>query len=375
MSTHERPGRGAALRGAGTCAMLLLATGSAACGGAGDRPARGAPDVPFESVFHALGRIQLEEPDSAAISGIRSLAVAPGGELLVLDRHSAQVRLYSREGRLLRSVGRYGEGPGEFSSPLGAAYGVSGELFVVDASRRVTRLAPDLALDTTFLMADTEFSPQVARVGERLLLSRVETRIAGNELTFYDRDGEWLGSFHPLDPRVYTVPYWNAWYRPFVAAGRDGIYVVSNMFYPIHRYTPDGEPVERFGTPPASWVEASRPKPGEFAGAGARQRYERWLRTFTSVSGLFLHRDSLLLVEHQRLDPSQMAYRQPSYRVDVYAPGGAKLLEDVALPGPILAAGDEIYLLVDEPPNPWTIERYTLALQPEHPVETHRGSD
>lgn len=58
------------------------------------------------------------------------------GRVYVLDRLAKAVRVFDREGRFVRSLGREGEGPGEFSNPFGLAWDRDGNLWVVDVHLR-----------------------------------------------------------------------------------------------------------------------------------------------------------------------------------------------------------------------------------------------
>ncbi|MCB9519187.1 MAG: hypothetical protein H6691_09750 [Gemmatimonadales bacterium] len=50
-------------------------------------------------------------------AGVRSFAVSPAG-VIVVDNGERQLRVIAPDGSLLRTIGRAGEGPGEFSGPL-----------------------------------------------------------------------------------------------------------------------------------------------------------------------------------------------------------------------------------------------------------------
>jgi hypothetical protein len=54
------------------------------------------------------------------------------GRVYVLDRLAKAVRVFDREGEFVRSLGREGEGPGEFANPFGLAWDRDGDLWVVD---------------------------------------------------------------------------------------------------------------------------------------------------------------------------------------------------------------------------------------------------
>lgn len=51
-------------------------------------------------------------------SRISAIAVGDGGRIYVLDYMDAELRVFDREGKHLRTIGRRGQGPGEFSGPF-----------------------------------------------------------------------------------------------------------------------------------------------------------------------------------------------------------------------------------------------------------------
>ena len=59
-----------------------------------------------------------EEDESQWFSSIRGMGRLSDGSVVAIDRSSAEVRIYDETGRHLRSMGQYGEGPGEFSNPF-----------------------------------------------------------------------------------------------------------------------------------------------------------------------------------------------------------------------------------------------------------------
>ena len=69
----------------------------------------------------------------------------------VADRLLNEVRLYSSEGDFLVSVGREGEGPGEFSGGIKSMANATGDtVLVLDWGSRVSAFGPDLSLVDTF---------------------------------------------------------------------------------------------------------------------------------------------------------------------------------------------------------------------------------
>ena len=59
-----------------------------------------------------------EEDEQQWFSSIRGMGRLSDGSVVVVDRTAAEVRIYDETGRHLRSMGRHGEGPGEFSDPF-----------------------------------------------------------------------------------------------------------------------------------------------------------------------------------------------------------------------------------------------------------------
>ena len=79
-----------------------------------------------------------------AVYNPRGLAVTRSGELLVADTGGGRVLVCDSAGRLLRQVGRLGNGRGELVDPMDVAEDGGGNLVVVDAGNgRIERFAPD----------------------------------------------------------------------------------------------------------------------------------------------------------------------------------------------------------------------------------------
>lgn len=83
--------------------------------------------IPSE-VFH-LG--SLGGPEETAFVGPNiAVSNAPDGRLAVLDHEARTLRIFDATGSFIRSVGRPGRGPGEFSFPSALAWGPESELWV-----------------------------------------------------------------------------------------------------------------------------------------------------------------------------------------------------------------------------------------------------
>jgi hypothetical protein len=79
--------------------------------------------------------------DTGAMSfgDVRGIAVDDWGRLYAVDGQDAVIRVFDSLGHFVRSLGRRGQGPGEFDTPQGVAFGPDGHAYVYDAeARRLT---------------------------------------------------------------------------------------------------------------------------------------------------------------------------------------------------------------------------------------------
>lgn len=346
--------------------FALVLEGFVGCGdGSEGIPAMGPSAPPFDEIFTLEARIELEEADSALITMVPSLDVDELGRLLIPEPTAGEARIYDPDGRLLNRLGRRGDGPGEFQRPAAAVFGPGGAVYVSDiGSPRITRFAPGLEIDTTFELKRAHFGGPMEVVPGGIVSFAMR---AGPDALIYDvygHDGVRRASFHRLHPLIRTDPGWISAARGRLAVGGGRIFVAENLLYPVYRYDFAGRPVDSLGGPPPSWRPVSRPEHGTFQGPLGWSRFARWRRTFTTIAGLGIHRDSLLLVAHEALDPDVIAYEEATYRLDVYSLGAGvtKLYEDIPLPGRLLHVGDRLYLLLGQPPElgAWTLGRYRM---------------
>lgn len=171
----------------------------AGCGPDAAPPQAEAPAIAtgsFAEHFRMTDSAILEQNDSALIVRISGIDVDAAGRILIGDVSEGNVKLFGRDGRLLRVIGRKGEGPGEFESPRYPRFGPGGLIYVADAQsgriqafdsagevRRFTRLA-DFSLITGFQpLADGSYLVLAEFAGDPHILSRVDS--AGKVLRRY----------------------------------------------------------------------------------------------------------------------------------------------------------------------------------------------
>ena len=83
-----------------------------------------------------------------AFDEARNFVVDDEGSIYVLDTKSAQVKVFDRSGKYLRTIGRKGQGPGELDRPRMLSINrAGGEISILELSRRISFFK----LDGTFL--------------------------------------------------------------------------------------------------------------------------------------------------------------------------------------------------------------------------------
>jgi streptogramin lyase len=76
------------------------------------------------------------------LGNVRDIEVGPDGTVYVLDGSAMAVRVFGPRGEFLRSIGRGGEGPGEFRRPMQIIIAPDGGLWVYDDGPRAITSTP-----------------------------------------------------------------------------------------------------------------------------------------------------------------------------------------------------------------------------------------
>lgn len=103
---------------------------------------------PIAEIGGAEGR------DGADLSVILSAALLPGDRFAVVDLYGREIRIFDEDARHVRSIGRAGEGPGEFGAAPTIRSTAEGQLWAWDpGNRRLSRFAIDGELLEEFRFA------------------------------------------------------------------------------------------------------------------------------------------------------------------------------------------------------------------------------
>ncbi len=89
-----------------------------------------------------------EDHEPQMLQDIRTLDVDEDGNIYVLDEGAADIKAFDGGGRYLRTIGRKGQGPGEFGLPVGIIITPRSEILVFDMGQRALKF---LSLDGKFI--------------------------------------------------------------------------------------------------------------------------------------------------------------------------------------------------------------------------------
>lgn len=93
---------------------LLSALAAFACGGPAGRGGATVDELPHLAATEVQRIGSVDDPD-VGFARIGSVDVDRDGNVYVLEAQDMEIRVYGSDGALLRTIGRRGEGPGEFS--------------------------------------------------------------------------------------------------------------------------------------------------------------------------------------------------------------------------------------------------------------------
>ena len=92
----------------------------------------------------------VDDPGPYQLGRVRALDVDDYGRIWALDAQANEIRVFARDGHHVRTVGREGGGPGEFTGPAHMEFGPDGRLWVPDPqNNRVS------VIDTTGAFGDS----------------------------------------------------------------------------------------------------------------------------------------------------------------------------------------------------------------------------
>ncbi|WP_291161262.1 6-bladed beta-propeller [Gemmatimonas sp. UBA7669] len=190
-----------------------------------------AGPMTFSTGFLTVDSVRLESTDAAPIARISGIAVDSGGRIIIADASERTVRIYSSQGELLKSLGRTGDGPGEFREPRYVVALPGSELLIGEGGGRLHRYRDDTLLysvqmdSVSFISSMSLARPGaiVVSTGDQRESSIVELNLEGK---FQRRTTVFKGipvGETPEDPR------WQSVFQVWAAACGSTLYAAATI--------------------------------------------------------------------------------------------------------------------------------------------------
>jgi hypothetical protein len=217
-------------------------------------------EAPVTLPLQELWRIGGDSAEEGQLFGvIGAVQTDTAGNVYLLDRQLSEVKVFSPDGEYLRTLGREGEGPGEFRRPVDLLFTPDGNVGVIQlVPGKIVLLSPegDPSGDLDPSDADggrlTLWGGEGA--GDHLVLGYSTTRMQPGKMTrrtvlaAYDLEGNETVLYHESeDDMDFANPVVDETkgLRPTWALGPEGrAYAVTTFGeYAVHVWKPDGTPL------------------------------------------------------------------------------------------------------------------------------------
>jgi hypothetical protein len=216
----------------------------------------GSPKVKIELV-RMIGGLDEKDPN-LAFSSPYDVVRDKAGNVFVLDSRECRVQMIDSEGRFLRSIGRRGQGPGEFQSPFSMDIDEAGLLFVFDAMGRKIEVLSAEGKPLNTLKFDSYANHQIRRLASRRFAKggsfflrdlMARPRRLPRLLTIIDHEGRTVKEFG--DPADFKDPNVNAMVNRFDFDADAGQNICLSFWCQnrVEKYDPDGNLVWRADRP------------------------------------------------------------------------------------------------------------------------------
>lgn len=326
--------------------------------------------------IHEVWRRGGEDDEEIFFGTIAEFLHDEEGNIYLLDGQLSEIQVFAPDGEWLRTIGRRGEGPGEFQNAADMYWGPRGEIGVVQAwPGKIVTITPEGHPGSTFALPFRDgggFQSVTSGQGqgEEVILAGTAWTREGEksiQLTYlkrYDAAGDELASYRQTRSEVnfgefeFDEKTWVDYQRRWAAAG-DGRVAAALSFddYRIHVWNADGtldRIIERPDYPEVKRTEAEKDRFQTMYDA-----FTRWNRgstfrvsdTHQAVERLFFRDDGTLWVQsgadRWRADDAVFT------SFDLYDPEGRFLRSVAFVTGADAAedglffAGDSIYVVTD----------------------------
>jgi hypothetical protein len=291
---------------------------------------------------------------------LRGLAVDDQGSIITLDQRKPRIDVFGSDGRHVRSIGRRGQGPGEFQTPFFVALAPAGEILVGEIGRLSFFDRAGFFLrsqdNSVGPLAFIKYLENGDAVGTRMVLEeekpRYEVVLCGPDL----KQKTVLTSSPMPDPsakfRLFTsVVRWD------ISHGRETVCTSGEADYRLRVFDATGRLVrtiiKAYDPVPVSDDDVDR----QMKNHGIQSRDEiTFPRHLPPISWVYADEDGRIYVSTWQRDP-----RSGVAVFNIFDPEG-RYLCDYAIPGePLVFKDGKLYAIVDDDEGVQYVKRYAMT--------------
>jgi sugar lactone lactonase YvrE len=216
----------------------------------------GSPKIKI-GLVRTIGGLEEKDPN-LAFSSPYDVVRDTAGNILVLDIRECRVQKLAPEGKFLMSIGRRGQGPGEFQSPSSMDIDEANNLFVFDAMGRKIEVFSSEGKPINTIKFETYGFHTIRRLKSRQFVKGgalfLRDLMEGSKrlpklLSFADRDGRIVKSFGEATDYKDANVNSHANSFSFDKDGQENICLSLIYQNRIEKYSPDGKLVWRADRP------------------------------------------------------------------------------------------------------------------------------
>jgi hypothetical protein len=215
------------------------------------------PEIPRYGTF-AFDLVQdlsigSEDDDAYFFPNYAGVAVNGKGTIFVVDLDNRRVQVYDKQGRYVRTLGRVGQGPGEYRFPSSVMADAVGNIVINDTARFLLHYSPEGLFQKSITLKTSLSLPMLGPGGTIVGTAPLSSRAEGgpkNKLVQLGPDGEVLRTLaeYPACSVVQNLVI-RHWYTCYVSASlrsADSLYYGFDQDYTVHVVDQEGRPLFAF---------------------------------------------------------------------------------------------------------------------------------
>lgn len=242
-----------------------------------------------------LVRVWGEREEDEYIQSPHQVMTSKKRDVYICDMNNHVVKVFDRNGKFLRTVGRKGRGPGDFSLPASMALAPNGDLWVAEiGGLRVQRFSPQgksmhifKHLSPIYLIGTTSNNELIVydhndtlKTGKLALIMNNNGKILRRIGTYHDPDRSFVTSerlhfVSDIDDNLFVSSRWSGVVRKYAPTGELKLCVTFETpmkgYYNV-RLNANGDEIERINTGSAAPTNKQKGSDGIIVDSGERKQ-------------------------------------------------------------------------------------------------------